>query len=83
MDLNVYGISYRLINKNELSKEQIEKSTLYSCDSSGNEDKVIWSEEQNCYLMFSVEKPQPPQPPQPLKIPTLSECFDYLHDNIK
>ena len=83
MDLNLYNISYGLINKNELSLEQIKNSIAVSSDSSGNETRAIWSYDQNTFLMFSVEIPQPPQPPQPLKRPTLSECFDYLYDNIK
>ena len=61
---------YIMIDINKLSKEQIEKSQLYSSDSAGNEMRAVWSKKQNCYLMFFVEKPQPPQP---IKIPTLSE----------
>ncbi len=55
------------IDKDELSLEQIENSKAITSDSEGNETRAIWSEDQNCYLLFFVEIPQP------LTIPTLSE----------
>ena len=59
--------SFLWIDKNELSLEKIENSEIIASDSEGNETRAIWSEDQNCHLLFFVEIPQP------LTIPTLSE----------